>query len=70
MLQGFQVGVLVKGDSELKVLPLHEVWGEWSNEGRKCRDAGKTQILDPAQAIFSKTAISRSSSPVQGRLMA
>lgn len=70
MLQGFQVGVLVKGDSELKVLPLHEVWGKWSNEGRKCRDAGKTQILDPAQAIFSKTAISRSSSPVQGRLMA
>lgn len=35
MLQGFQVGVLVKGDSELKVLPMHEVWGEWNNEGRE-----------------------------------
>lgn len=44
MLQGFQVGVLMKGDSELKVPPLHDVCREWSREGRECGYAGKTQI--------------------------
>lgn len=65
MLQGFQVGVLIQGDSEVKVLPLHGVHGEWSSEGRECEHAGKTQIPDPACAVLSKTAVSRSISLVK-----
>lgn len=54
MLQGFQVGVLMKGDSELKVLPLHEVCGEWSSEGRECGYAGKTQIPDQPGLLLAR----------------